>query len=420
MAQRRVLMYSQDGFGLGHFRRNSNIAQQVLQRDPDTRVLIVADTPAPLFTPTAGIDYVKLPTIVKADTAVWHTGSLDIDIQHTIDLRARTILAIYTAFRPDVVLVDHMPVGALGELKPTLDQIASSPTRPQLLLGLRDVLDEPSVIRRTWKETGAYAYLSCYDAVLVYGCRDIYDLDAAYGLSSTVSNIIYCNYVSRSHARSNGETRAPEAPFVLMMAGGGHDASPLARAFLEASPMMASGRLLESVVVTGPTMSQHEYEELVNRYRAPGVSIERSIPDLTAWVERAAAIVTMGGYNSLCDVLALQKRTLVVPRRGPSAEQRIRARLFARRGLVRMLDPDDLTAANLADSIHQLFSDDNLPHSTNIPPLDGSYRAATCVLDGHGALTHASPVEPEALPVASPVPRSRARPKLLVGSELLE
>ncbi len=413
-------MYSQDGFGLGHFRRNSNIATQVLARDPDTRVLIVADTPAPLFTPTPGIDYVKLPTIVKADTAVWQTGSLDIDIVHAIDVRAQTILALYTAFRPDVVLVDHMPVGALGELKPTLDRIAASTVRPQLLLGLRDILDEPSVIRKTWKETGAYDYLACYDAVLVYGCRDIYDLDAAYGLTPTVPNIHYCNYVSRSHARSNREARVPEAPFVMMMAGGGHDALPLARTFLEAAPMLSNGGRVECVVVTGPTMAQPEYEELVRRYRAPGISIERSLPDVTAWVERAAAIVTMGGYNSLCDVLALEKRTLVVPRRGPSAEQRIRARLFAHRDLVRVLDPDDLTAARLAHDVHQLFSDDNLPHPANVPPLDGSHRAATFVLGGREALADAAPNEPEPLSTTSPFDSRSARQHLLVGSESVE
>jgi len=40
------------------------------------------------------------------------------------------------AFRPDVLLVDHMPHGAMGELVPTLEALRDEST--VVLLGLRE------------------------------------------------------------------------------------------------------------------------------------------------------------------------------------------------------------------------------------------------------------------------------------------
>ncbi len=93
----------------------------------------------------------------------------------------------------------------------------------------------------------------------------------------------------------------------------------------------------------------------------------------------------MGGYNSLCEALEWQKKTVVVPREGPSAEQRIRSQIFSQRNLVRMLDPHTLTSARLARALIQLLADDDLPEPARMPPMDGARRAATLLLDEPGS-----------------------------------
>src|SRR3712207_5250122 len=55
----------------------------------------------------------------------------------------------------------------------------------------------------------------------------------------------------------------------------------------------------------------------------------------------------MGGYNTVCELLAEDKRTLVVPRVAPRSEQLIRARRLARRGLVDVLHPSRVRAPAL-------------------------------------------------------------------------
>ena len=185
----RLLMYSQDGAGLGHLRRAGNIAQEVLARAPASDVLIMSDSPTtPLLPVVRGLDYLKLPTIVKcgrasSQAASWRTSTLSMEIERTLELRSILMDQTCAAFRPDAILIDHMPLGALAELSPMLTMASRSTPRPRLYLGLRDILDAPEVIRHAWSESGSYDALRLYDTILIYGCRHMYDAAAVYELN---------------------------------------------------------------------------------------------------------------------------------------------------------------------------------------------------------------------------------------------
>jgi predicted glycosyltransferase len=61
--------------------------------------------------------------------------------------------------------------------------------------------------------------------------------------------------------------------------------------------------------------------------------------------------VSMGGYNTVCELLTLRKRAVVVPRAQPGVEQTIRAERMAALGLLRAIDPDTLSPAVLLRAI---------------------------------------------------------------------
>jgi predicted glycosyltransferase len=386
----RLLMYSQDGAGLGHLRRAGNIAQEVLARAPGSDVLVLSDSPTtPLLPAVAGLDYVKLPTIVKCGrvssrSASWRASTLSLGIERTIELRKALIAQTFAAFQPDAVLVDHMPVGALSELTPMLAQAARSHPRPRLYLGLRDVLDAPEVIRAAWKESGSYDALPLYDAILIYGCSDMYDAATAYELNGQAGKLIYCNYVGphpkaiprtglsvgREETLRNGEQ------LILAMCGGGADAYRLAQTFLAALPAAAQMARIRAVLLTGPNMAPRERCALRTQSAAYPVEILSLSDDVSSLLRKASLVVTMAGYNSVCEVVDASKKALVIPRRGPSAEQRIRGELFAERGLIRALDPDVLEPENLAMELTEALENDALPDSTSAPPMNGAQRAA--------------------------------------------
>src|SRR5439155_6826915 len=66
-------------------------------------------------------------------------------------------------------------------------------------------------------------------------------------------------------------------------------------------------------------------------------------------IARASRVISMGGYNSICEVLSLERHALIVPRVTPNLEQWIRARRMRELGLVDVLHPDQLSPRALAE-----------------------------------------------------------------------
>ena len=134
----RVLIYCQDSFGLGHLRRNVNIARAINRLAPDAVILFVADSPlAPFFALPPNSDFVKLPTIVKVRNG-WQVHRLPlIQTERLMEIRTQLIKETVMGFRPDILLVDHMPHGAEGELVPCLEALNESDPETLVVVGPR-------------------------------------------------------------------------------------------------------------------------------------------------------------------------------------------------------------------------------------------------------------------------------------------
>src|SRR5690348_18378805 len=76
-----------------------------------------------------------------------------------------------------------MPGGARREMVPALATLRTELPECRIVLGLRDILDDPQVIAQVWKSEGAYEALqSWYDEILIYGDGQLFDTRAAYHL----------------------------------------------------------------------------------------------------------------------------------------------------------------------------------------------------------------------------------------------
>jgi predicted glycosyltransferase len=354
----RLLIYSQDGFGLGHQRRTTLLADEFLRRCPGASVLTVSDSPlGKFFSSAAGHDYCKLPSVQKVGPGNWRPVSLSSSFADVLNLRRAILQATVQEFRPDVLLVDHMPHGAMGELVPTLELLRNEPT--VVVLGLRDILDAPGVVRERWQLEGAYeAVERYYDRVLVYGSSDVFDVAAEYGWPDAArSKIRYCGYVcgpppvASESVRSRYLDDSRNDALVVAMAGGGADAYPLFDAFLAAVPSIQAARSCQVVLVTGPFLPDERQRDLAERAEGLPVTILPSVPDAVSYAASADHVVAMAGYNTTAEILSVGTPALLVPRRGPSAEQQMRARLFAERGWVDWLPPEDLSAATLGSAV---------------------------------------------------------------------
>jgi len=378
----RLLVYSQDGLGLGHLRRTTLLVSEFLTALPDASALTISDSPLGQFFSSAdGHDYLKLPSIHKAAPGHWNAVSLVLPVSDVFAMRREIIRSVALTYRPDVVLVDHMPHGAMGELVPTLEALARLPVR--VVLGLRDILDAPEVVRDRWELEGAFdAVEQHYDEVLVYGSQDVFDVAAQYSWPATISKRLrYCGYVTAADSsNSSGALRTrylrrrPNSDLIVAIAGGGADGYRLFDTLLDAVPGLMSQRPCSIVIVTGPLMPAPEGLDLMRRARGLPVHVLRSVSDTRRYLRAADLVVAMAGYNTSVESLGAARRALLVPRPGPSAEQQMRARLFAERGWVGWLPPAQLSPETLQQAIVKALA---MPATSPaaVPDLNGRIEA---------------------------------------------
>ena len=367
----RFLLYCHDTFGLGHIRRTLSLAEHFTSILPDAEALIVTGSPlAHAFTLPPRVDYVKLPAVTKLSDGVYKARSLSMEFTAIRDLRATILHETARTYRPDVFLVDHAPQGLKSEALSTLALLQAIQPGCLRVLGLRDIVDAGHVIRRTWAEEGVYSTLEHgYDLILVYGSQKLYDVATEYALPSTVAQRVrYCGYLDRltpTHPRAGAihtdprtlalrrELTSQSDSLVVLTAGGGGDGFSLMRAYLLGLQRLARVPFV-SVLVTGPLMDtdeQRELRELATILPAGTVRIESFLPDPLPLLTAADLVVSMAGYNTICELLALGQRTLLIPRATPRQEQQERASLLAQHGLVQLLHPEHLTPEKLVDSV---------------------------------------------------------------------
>ena len=112
----------------------------------------------------------------------------------------------------------------------------------------------------------------------------------------------------------------------------------------------------------------------------PGLMVKSFTDDMVSYMNAADLVVSMGGYNTICEILSLKKRAIVVPRTEPVQEQWIRAQHMAQRGLLRAIHPAELTPELLVRSIREELSKENVLASGlyNVD-LDGLCRVGDCI-----------------------------------------
>ena len=340
----RVLIYSHDTFGLGHIRRCRAIANALIASYPHISIIIVSGSSViSSFQFGDGIDYVRIPGVEKQGDGRYEPHHLNLDLGDTLRLRTDLIKQTVLSFDPDVVIVDKEPVGLRGELKPSLDILRRRGAR--IVLGLRDVLDDPATLLQEWRHSGALEALdNIYDDIFVYGLEDIYQpLTGLPEQQRFAEKIRYLGYLKRavpSPMPPNRYPRITKQPFILVTPGGGGDGAGVIDWVIsayEADPTIP----LPALIVFGPFMSREKRKEFAERIarnpKLEGLGFE---PRLELLMNRAHCVVAMGGYNTFCEILSFDKPALIVPRVKPRLEQAIRAQRADELGLIETLcDP---------------------------------------------------------------------------------
>ncbi|HEV2560461.1 MAG TPA: glycosyltransferase [Microvirga sp.] len=370
----RVLLYSHDTFGLGHLRRTRAIANALVEAWPGTSVLILSGSPViGNFEFGPGVDYVRIPGVTKLPEGDYRSLNLNVSIDQAVGLRQALILQAAESFRPDVFVVDKEPTGFRGEVVPALEYLKGQGCR--LVLGIRDVMDEPALLVPEWVRKGAMDALKrYYDEVWVYGLKQVYEPLAALDLPDSVrKRLTYTGYIRREVPRESAVARYPKMtrqPFFLVTTGGGGDGDELIDWVIQAYEH-APDIEVPALIMFGPFINRDRRNSFMSRIAGhPKLDALTFDTKIEVLIEKAAAVVAMGGYNTFCEILSLDKRALIVPRTRPRLEQHIRAVEAERLGLVRMLSDRDgpRTPERMAAALRSLAAQPR-PSEVVIPGL---------------------------------------------------
>jgi predicted glycosyltransferase len=185
---------------------------------------------------------------------------------------------------------------------------------------------------------GSRVVKALFDAIWVYGDPAVHDPVAAGEIPFALRKLIrYTGYLAEGRPSVPGSSCMP-GPYCMTTVGGGSDGYALAKIAVTAPVPDGLGHL----VVAGPQMPAEQLNDLRQRAR-PGVKVVSAVDDIVFYIRDAGAVVSMGGYNTVCEIMSTSVPALIVPRTQSRAEQQIRAASLAAAGYLEQHDIGTLT-----------------------------------------------------------------------------
>lgn len=347
----RIAFYSHDTMGLGHIRRNMLLAQSVLQACPNAEILLLSGVrESGAFKLPKGADTVTMPSYFKTAEGKYIPSSLGNNIERLVEVRRQIIYGTLDLFEPDIVVIDNVPRGAMNELDTVLPVLASRGA--QIVLGLRDIIDEPEAVREQWKKLKNLEIIRLYfNSIWVYGDPHLFNLAKEYQFDDDIcEKLQYVGYLDQTRRMEvqgldTVISSSVEKPYALCVVGGGQDGFQLAKTFMQAALPTGWNGLL----ITGALMPEAQRKQIHDMVEArPEVHVVDFVAEPLKLMQEAECIISMGGYNTVTEILSFNESALIVPRVTPRKEQWIRASRLAEMGIVDCLHPDSLTPEALS------------------------------------------------------------------------
>ena len=359
----KVLMYCQHVLGIGHLVRSTEIAR-ALSRNADVTFVSGGESVDGFVFPP-GVKLVQLPAIQTDEEfgALENCGS-----SHTLEelqnLRRKRLLGLFDEIRPDALVIELFPFGRKRfafELVPLLERARTrnlGPRNSETLVAssLRDILveksDQAKHEERVCRIVNAY-----FDLILVHGDPAFQKLDETFHrVGDLHCDVRYTGFVQQEEpASATEEDSSVAGPTIVASIGSGRYRQ--GQLMLE-NVIGAAALLQEQIphrfrVFAGPFVPPDVYEVLKRLAgEARNVELDKYSPNFIGCLKRADLSISMGGYNTIMNLLATGVRSLVYPYTANNdQEQHIRARKLESLGVVELLHPEMLPPELLAPKI---------------------------------------------------------------------
>ena len=366
----RILYYCQSLVGVGHLACSLRIIKELVK---DALVDLIQgglDMANPFEHPR--LRTLRLPTLLHdASTG----GLLDPDLARGVEavwtLRSAQI-ADFLASRYDAIVVEFYPFGRRRfkpEIMNLFRAVRESSGQVPIFCSVREVLvPRPIEAERRMVET----LRKHIHTVFVRSDSDVIRLDDTFTLAPQINDkLVYTGYISPPPP----EVWPARRKQILVSQGGGNVGRELMLAAIQVAPLMPE---YSFVLAAGSRTADHEVSALNASVRSSNVQIRPFLADFQHQLMASAASISMGGDNTLLDVISARTPALAYPFQG-NPEQSLRIAKFASKGLLTALAPADLAAQRLKplilralsapQPVHQLRADGARVTSENIKDI---------------------------------------------------
>ena len=349
---KRVFFWVQHLLGTGHLRRAATLARALAA---DFDVLLVSGG-APISIDLGRARFHQLEPLRAVDDKLKVLGHLDGQPadRAVLDARARILLELLQAERPDIVVTEQFPFGRTqmkAEVVPFVEAARALAPKPLIVSSVRDVVRDTASPARIAEMLGLFDRY--FDLVLIHADPNFVGFGESFaGWERIKDRARYTGYVV-----DDGLSRAPRGDAgsgeVIVSIGGGAVGGPLLRAAIAARPLTSlkdrTWRLL-----MGANLSTDERATLKT---GAGIVVEPARTDFRTLLGNATLSISQGGYNTVIETLAFADRAVIVPfATARETEQTRRAELLAQRGMVQMVKESELDGPRLAAAVERALA----------------------------------------------------------------
>jgi len=386
---KKVAFYCQHVLGVGHLVRSTEIIRALCAHF--SVLLISGGEPVDGFRFPPEVEVVNLPALqTDSDFSELQVCSGSKSVEEIQDARKTMLLSLLDKFVPDAFVIELFPFGRKRfafELIPALEYIHRQRDRAKVVCSLRDILvqkqDQNKHEERVCRIVNHY-----FDLVLVHGDPRFQQLDETFSRVGDLNcPIRYTGYV----AQRSPETQAvglkialPEEPFILVTIGSGRyrNGQKLLRSIIETAGLLAQELPHRFVIFAGPFIPHEEFLKLKElAAQQPNITLDRYTPDLLQYMNRADLSISMGGYNTIMNILSTGTRAIVFPYTvNDDQEQYIRAEKLRQLGVIDMIHPDALEPTRLAAAIRAALRRNPAHLECNLHGAEESARLLTELL----------------------------------------
>ena len=237
-------------------------------------------------------------------------------------------------------------------------------------------MDEASVVQKDWEDKEVYEVMEeLYDEIWVYGNREFYDPIKEYSVPESVSRkMFFTGYIPRKvpskkvvRKTKKKHLENHDEKLVVVTAGGGGDGFFIMDTYLSMLESEKERLPFTSVCITGPFMPKEERANIFKRAKKLGVKTRHFYRRMEEILAAADLVITMGGYNTVCEILSQGTVALIVPREAPRKEQLIRAEVFRNQNMVDYIPWNSFSPQTLRKKLFQLLECHPRSNGSNRP-----------------------------------------------------